>query len=112
VELADTRMDRAARIRPRPTPSELAVEIKDTYFARRYGISEQSNGDSTDDNMGSPSALHTPDAIEIRYITVFLKWDDADEQMRYAARNTYHEGKKFRIGAVVDHIKKTFFSSE
>jgi hypothetical protein len=44
VELADTRMDRAASIRPRPTPSELAVEIKNTYFARRYGISEQSNG--------------------------------------------------------------------
>jgi hypothetical protein len=60
----------------------------------------------------SPSALHTQEAIESRYNEVFLKWDDADEMMRYAARNTYHEGKKFRVGAVVDYIKQNFFSTE
>ena len=62
--------------------------------------------------LESPSALHTLDAIESRYIKVFLKWDDADEMMRYAARTTYQAGKQFRIGAVVDHIKQTFFSTE
>ncbi|PMD25514.1 hypothetical protein NA56DRAFT_642503 [Hyaloscypha hepaticicola] len=62
--------------------------------------------------LESPSALHTLDAIESRYIKVFLKWDDADEQMRFAARTTYQAGKQFRIGAVVDHIKKTFFSTD
>ncbi len=62
--------------------------------------------------LKSPSALHTQDAIESRYVKVFLKWDDADEMMRYAARTTFNAGKKFRIGAVVDHIKQTFFSTE
>lgn len=62
--------------------------------------------------LESPSALHTQDAIESRYIKIFLKWDDADEMMRYAARNTYHAGKKFRIGAVVDYIKQNHFSTE
>jgi hypothetical protein len=62
--------------------------------------------------LESPSALHTQEAIESRYIRVFLKWEDAYEQMRYASRNTYRPGKTFRIGAVVDHIKGTFFSTE
>jgi hypothetical protein len=35
VELADSRMDSAARGRPRPIPSVLAEEIKETYFSRR-----------------------------------------------------------------------------
>lgn len=35
VEQADSRMDSAASSRPRPTPSELAEEIKNTYFLRR-----------------------------------------------------------------------------
>jgi hypothetical protein len=56
--------------------------------------------------------LHTREAIEDWYRTDHLKWEEADEQMRFAARTTYSPGKKFRIGAVVYHVKQTFFSAE
>jgi hypothetical protein len=65
-----------------------------------------------DGKFGSPSALHTLRAIEHRYRTLFLKWGEADEMMKFAANPTDCPGMEYRIGVVVDYIKKTFFSNE
>ena len=66
----------------------------------------------TNSGYGSPSELHTSEAIENRYRTLFLKWAEADKSMKYAARTRYGDNKTFRIGAVVEHVKMTFFPDE
>ncbi|KUJ06556.1 uncharacterized protein LY89DRAFT_405612 [Mollisia scopiformis] len=91
VELGNEMMDLGSMKQLMCTPSELAEDIKNNYF------------------KNSPSALHTREAIESRYRTYFMKWMDADEMMKYAAQPTDNLGIRFRIGAVVDHIKTTFF---